>query len=156
MKFSILFLIFLFSVSAFAQKTDNKNSAQIADAYFCDLIEKPTDFAGKTIRVKAAFEIYSGEPRIFCGDCLDIEAISIKFADDFEKATKKNYRQRLKEKAISNVIFVGKLSTGEFGKDKQYTKQFVVESAEFAEILNDKPGNLTVRMQAKFFCQKKD
>lgn len=156
LKFSILFLILAFSVSAFGQKKKDKTSLPIVDVNFCDLIEKPDDYVGKTVRVKASFEIYEGEPRIVCGDCLDIEAISIKFGDGSEKAAKKIYRKPMKEKTLANVIFVGKFAVGGFGKDNRYTKQIIVESVEYAEVLADKPNNYTIRMQAKDFCQKKD
>lgn len=149
------FLVLNFSLAVVAQ---TKPAAQesIAEVNFCDLIENPNSYAGKTIRVKATFESAAGVSKMFCSDCLDVQASWVKFGDGFEKNTKKAFRKRLKEKAISNVIFVGKFSTGEFGKNREYASQFAVETAENVEVLADKPGNLTVRMQAKTYCQKND
>ena len=133
LKSSILILLLWVSASnVVAQTTESEN---IATLTYDQLYTKRADYIGKVLRVKA-FHVYGFEWSFLCGtNCTHGEdRVWVDFVDEDDLC--KGSRRKLKagsQKYFDNradVIYIGKLSSGQFGHFGVYPYQLTVSCVE--------------------------
>jgi hypothetical protein len=154
---SIILSLVLSTLIVGQEKNKKLNYEAVENVSFCDMMESPSDFVEKNIKLHAIFRFGFEWSELTCLKCKG--KIWLEYGSLFDDLTKSNIRKKVKwsEKGRTlNITTVGKLYiSGGYGHLGGYKYKFVAEYFEDAEIiLNDSPVTLTPKIQKKTKCRR--
>ena len=160
-KFLAFLFIFIFLSCVFAKQSKSKSGEEIVDVNFCDLLENPSEYKDKTVRVTAIYSYGFEFTKLYCPTCKRQKEIWVECSNDTENCIPKKFKNSFREKKYGvgktvKVTLVGKFNTyGSYGHMGSYPNQFLIQTVENAKTISNSGINyqdLPKKGKAKANC----